>query len=83
MVIDLANNDRDPEQLGRELDAMARFNQSRGIRTLIILEPNTIENRRSLLFMRNQVLADAGAIQTRKAFSFQSLATSATSGIVT
>lgn len=45
VVVDLANNDRDPVELGAELDALVAFNRERGIRTVLILEPNTEESR--------------------------------------
>jgi lysophospholipase L1-like esterase len=42
-VVDMGNNDPDAPQLGRQLDALAAFNEARGIRTVFILEANTLE----------------------------------------
>ncbi len=44
-VINLANNDRDREQFDRELRRMIRFNRERGIRSVLIQEPNSEEAR--------------------------------------
>jgi len=45
VVVDLGNNDRDPEALEQALDELATFNEGRGIYTVFVLEPNTIEAR--------------------------------------
>ncbi|MAE95520.1 MAG: hypothetical protein CL910_12745 [Deltaproteobacteria bacterium] len=45
VVIDLGNNDRDPQQLADELREIIAFNRARGIRTALVLEPNTEEAR--------------------------------------
>ncbi|MCP3983037.1 MAG: SGNH/GDSL hydrolase family protein [bacterium] len=45
VVVDLGNNDRDPEALEQAMDELVVFNRERGIRTVFVLEPNTIEAR--------------------------------------
>ena len=48
VLIDLGNNDRDPEKLAAALDVFVDLHEERGIRTVFLPEPNTIENRGSL-----------------------------------
>ena len=48
VVVDLSHNDKDVDRFEHELDRIAGFNTAHGIRTLFILEPNTIENRKTL-----------------------------------
>jgi lysophospholipase L1-like esterase len=43
VVVVLGHNDDDPAQLGRELAALARTNRERGIRTVFIPEPESLE----------------------------------------
>ncbi|MCP5056101.1 MAG: SGNH/GDSL hydrolase family protein [bacterium] len=45
VVVDLGNNDRDFEALEQALETLAVFNRERGIHTVFVLEPNTIEAR--------------------------------------
>ena len=48
VLIDLGNNDRDPEKLAAALEVFVDLHEERGIRTIFVPEPNTIENRGSL-----------------------------------
>ncbi len=65
VVVNLGNNDRDPEAMEQALEALVVFNRARDIRTVLVLEPNTIEARseRSLagLRERHEVLRAVGA----------------------
>lgn len=47
VVVDLGNNDGDARALGRALDALAAFNAARGVRTVLVLEANTLEGSHS------------------------------------
>ena len=48
VVIDLGNNDRDAVKLAASLEVFVDLHEERGIRTVFIPEPNTVENRGSL-----------------------------------
>jgi lysophospholipase L1-like esterase len=48
VLIDLGNNDRDPGKLAEALEVFADLHEERGIHTVFVPEPNTIENRKSL-----------------------------------
>jgi lysophospholipase L1-like esterase len=54
LLVNLGNNDRDPEPFARELERMARWSAERGVRVAFVPEPNCIESRseRSLRGLR-------------------------------
>jgi len=43
LVVNLSNNDMDPEELASNLRQLVEFNRTRGIRTRLVLEPNARE----------------------------------------
>lgn len=65
VIIDLGNNDRDLEALEQGLRELVAFNTERHIRTVFVLEPNTIEARSEKdlagLLDRHEVLRQVGA----------------------
>lgn len=67
VVIDLGNNDSDPERLGRNLVRMIRLARANGAEPLIVLEPNSAEDPG----------ADLDALSLRHAAMRQAAATEA------
>lgn len=64
-LVNLGNNDRDPERLARNVERIAALNESRGIRTVLVPEANSTESRseRSLrgLEAKHAALQELGA----------------------
>jgi len=61
VVVDLSNNDRDREAFRRALEELVAWNRARGIPTLLVLEPNSLESISHELEPNHRIMRQVGA----------------------
>jgi len=61
VVVNLGNNDGDPQAFGEALEELARFNRQRGIAMLFVMEANSTESDTTSLERKHGIMREVAA----------------------